>query len=56
MRGAHVTGLLTHHLVVEITQPLASTHRKGKHHKGLTILLFNFRYPFNHTSVLLNGI
>lgn len=31
MMEACNTGLLTHHLVVGITQPLASKHMKGMH-------------------------
>lgn len=29
--GACITGLLMHHLIVEIAQPLASKHTKGMH-------------------------
>lgn len=31
MMGVCITGLLTHHLVVEITQTLASKHTKDMH-------------------------
>lgn len=39
MMEACSTGLLTHHLVGEITQPLASKHMRGTHYQHTKTLV-----------------